>query len=439
MIHRIPDWSSTTEAQRQTAAADSRRRIETCGRKLNAVATMVPEALPRSGPLSGMPYAAKDMIATGCHPGSWGCASSPAPATARAPILERLDAAGARLIASTEMTELAYEPFGYNVHRGRVLNPWNFDRITGGSSSGSAALVASGCCPIALGSDSGGSVRIPAHCCGITALKTTSNALPLDGVMPLAPSLDTIGLMSRSAADLALVWPILSQTKPDTSRTRRRLALIDDAISECQPQIARACKTAIAIFESLGIGVSSHTSFPDAADREALLVLQAEAARSHHERANDDRIDPILRKRLGKGLNITDAELSASLDKRTTLQHLFIDSIKDADAVLIPVMPVSTPGIAETDPTSSEFRPSTLYALSRFTRFVNYLGLPALVLPVDEDQETGMPIGMQLIGRPNDEALLIDLALRFQAVTDWHGRVPHAIAAEIAAEKGWVA
>src|SRR5581483_4385144 len=116
--------------------------------------------------------------------------------------------AGASLIATATMTELAYEPSG--MARRHALNPWRFDAIPGGSSTGSAILVAAGCCFAALGSDTGGSVRIPAHCCGITALKPTYGKIPLDGAMALAPSLDTVGIFARSAADLALLWPIIS-------------------------------------------------------------------------------------------------------------------------------------------------------------------------------------------------------------------------------------
>ena len=110
-------------------------------------------------------------------------------------LLERLDAAGADLIGFTNMTELAYEPSGFNATRGRVKNPWSLDYISGGSSSGSAAAVASGAVVAALGSDTGGSVRIPAHACGITAWKPTHGAVSARGTMPLAPTLDTIGLL----------------------------------------------------------------------------------------------------------------------------------------------------------------------------------------------------------------------------------------------------
>ena len=113
-------------------------------------------------------------------------------------------------------------------------------------------------------------------------------------------------------------------------------------------------------------------------------------------------------------------------------------SLADADFALLPVVPIKTPRAAETDPTSPEFSARTLYALSRFTRFVNYLGLPALALPVGFDGR-GMPVALQIVARPNNEAGLIDLAKLFQSKTDWHGRIPSMIAPDIAIERGFAA
>src|SRR5262249_25605855 len=125
-------------------------------------------------------------------------------------LLERLANAGADLVAFTSMTELAYEPSGFNQTLGRVRNPWNLDFISGGSSSGSAAAVASGAVVAALGSDTGGSLRIPAHACGVTAWKPSYGLVSTDGALALAPTLDTIGLLARSATDLLPLAPVLA-------------------------------------------------------------------------------------------------------------------------------------------------------------------------------------------------------------------------------------
>src|ERR1700728_5099475 len=165
---RFPDWSSLSGPGRIGTLEQCRRRCDQLGRKLHAVEQIYQVEPPREGPLSGLPYVAKDMFATGRSEPSWGCSTPQAPALPRASVIDRLEQAGASLIGTATMTELAYEPSG--IARRGALNPWRFDRIPGGSSTGSAILVASGCCFAALGSDTGGSVRRPAYWCGVTPL-----------------------------------------------------------------------------------------------------------------------------------------------------------------------------------------------------------------------------------------------------------------------------
>lgn len=433
---RFPDWFSLREGERAAATEKCRERLDRIGRRLHAVASLCSPRSPGGGILAGLPYVAKDMIATGRSDPSWGCAQ---PLMSNAPVatvISRLDRAGASLIGTSEMTELAYEPSGINPTRGAVLNPWNFDYAPGGSSSGSAALVASGCCFAALGSDTGGSVRIPAHCCGVTGLKPSWGKIPVEGTMALAPSLDTIGLLARSAADLALLWSgLFDETVPSISGAVSGVVLTD-AVDESDPEIAEICRTAIGALGRLGIHVDTRAGFPEAADKKCLLVMQAEAARTHRERLNDERVDAVLRKRLGKGLAISDGELTDALEAQESLRDKFLaDQFGDADVLLMPVMPIKTPRVAEVDPGSPEFKARTLYALSRFTRFVNYLGLPALAVPAGFDSR-GMPVGLQLIGRPGSDVLLLALGRLLQADTHWHSRAPAEVSAGRMTEKG---
>ncbi|MDO9414113.1 MAG: amidase [Pseudolabrys sp.] len=431
---RFPDWSQVPERERASVADLCRTRVSGIGRELHAVAAEVPLQRRHPGPLAGLPYAAKDMIATGVTAPNWGCATPLEEIGAPSSIIDRLSASGAQLVAAAEMTTFAYEPSGINAARGNVINPWNADFAPGGSSSGSAALVASGCCFVALGSDTGGSVRIPAHCCGITALKPSWGGIAVDGTMPLAPSLDTIGIMARSASDIAPVWDALANEAVPATEASNAVVL-EGAFAESETEIAALCRKAIDVLATQGIAIVARAGFPEDADRNSLLVMQAEAARVHAARLDDERIDATLRKRLGKGLTIADAELAASLHSRETWRAEFISHyLGDADVALLPVMPIRTPRITEVNPASPDFKARTLYALSRFTRFVNYLGLPALALPVGFD-DRGMPVGLQLIGRPNSEAMLLRIAMKFQAATDWHGRIPCGVSADIAAEK----
>jgi aspartyl-tRNA(Asn)/glutamyl-tRNA(Gln) amidotransferase subunit A len=427
---RFPDWSSLPERERSAASAQCRERLEQTGRQLHAVASICDPRPRNGGVLDGMPYVAKDMIATGCAEPSWGCAEPLMLKAHAAPVISRLDQAGALLIGTAEMTELAYEPSGINATRGNVLNPWNTDYAPGGSSSGPAALVAAGCCFAALGSDTGGSVRIPAHCCGVSGLKPSWGKIPVEGTMPLAPSLDTIGLIARGVADLALLWTALTDEIVPRPAGARSGVLLKDAFDQSDPEIAEICRAAIDVLGRCGMHINTCTGFPDESDENCLLIMQAEAARTHRARLSDERIGATLRKRLGKGLAISSDELSGALEARDSLCDRFLaDQFGAADVILMPVMPIKTPRVAEVDPVSPEFRARTLYALSRFTRFVNYLRLPALAIPVGFDSR-GLPVGLQLIGRPGSDVFLLAVGMMLQAETDWHSRTPRAIATD---------
>ena len=429
---RFPDWSSLSGLGRIAALEQCRRRLAHLGRKLPAVEHIYHAEPPYQGPLSGLPYVAKDMFATGRSQPSWGCSTPQARALPRASVIDRLDQAGASLIGAATMTELAYEASG--IGRRGALNPWRFDAIPGGSSTGSAILVASGCCFAALGSDTAGSVRIPAHCCGITALKPGYGKIPLDGAMSLAPSLDTFGIFARSAADLALLWPSICGEAPDASEELPRVVVLQDVFDSSDAGIATVARGAVNVLAESGMMIEERSGFPEEADRQTLTVLQAEVAHQHRARIEDPKIDATLRRRIGKGLSITDEELAIAMAARDRLRDQFILScLGEAGVAVLPVMPIKTPHVKEVDPASPQFNPRVLYALSRFTRFVNYFGLPALAVPAGFDV-SGMPVGLQLIGHPGSEATLLQIAVRLQERTDWHGRVPPAIAAEIADE-----
>lgn len=429
---RFPDWSSLSGLGRIAALEQCRRRLAHLGRKLHAVEHIYHAEPSHEGPLSGLPYVAKDMFATGRSQPSWGCSTPQASALPRASVIDRLDPAGASLIGAATMTELAYEASG--IGRRGALNPWRFDAIPGGSSTGSAILVASGCCFAALGSDTAGSVRIPAHCCGITALKPGYGKIPLDGAMSLAPSLDTFGIFARSAADLALLWPSICGEPLDASEELPRAVVLRDAFDSSDAEIATVVRGAVNMLAESGMRIEERSGFPEEADRQTLTVLQAEVARQHRARIEDPKIDATLRKRIGKGLSITDGELAIAMAARDRLRDQFMLScLGEAGVVVLPVMPIRTPHVKEVDPASVQFNPRVLYALSRFTRFVNYLGLPALAVPAGFDV-CGMPVGLQLIGHPGSEVTLLQIAVRLQERTDWHGRVPLAIASEIADE-----
>ncbi len=313
-------------------------------------------------------------------------------------------------------------------HGAESKNPWSLDRVPGGSSSGSAAAVASGAVAVALGSDTGGSLRIPAHCCGITAWKPTYGLISTCGSMPLAPSLDTIGILARSAADLLPIVATLANLLP--SQPVRSVVVLHDVAALCAPDIAKACMGLAAMLSDSRITIEQRDALLaiEAIDAHALTIMFAESARVHRARIDDPAVAPVLRRRLAKGLEVADDTLAASIEARPRLIADFEDRVlAGADVVLLPVMAIPTPTAAECNPESDRFSPKTLYAMSRFTRFVNLLGFPAVALPAGFD-EGGLPVAMQIVGRPGSDRALLDLVRHVQSKTEWHGRVPTAVA-----------
>ena len=428
-MRRIPDWTSLNAATRQRWQATARERAVALNTKLNAFVAIEPAKARFGGTLDGLPYAAKDMLQTSTHRPSGGLPDAcDLGIVGNSELLERLDVANADRIGFTQMTELAYEPSGYNASRGRVKNPWSLDHVPGGSSSGSAAAVASGAVAAALGSDTGGSLRIPAHCCGITAWKPTYSLVSTRGAMPLAPSLDTIGLLARSAADLVPLTTILADLP--ASRPMRRISVLRDILVQCAPEIAQACFNLASVLSGSGLAIEHKDALPaiETIDAHALTIMFAESARVHRARIDDPAVSPVLRRRLAKGLEVTGDSLAASLAARPRLIRDFEEQVlAGADAALLPVMAIRTPTAAECNPTSDRFSPKTLYAMSRFTRFVNLLGFPAVALPAGFDGR-GLPIAVQFVGRPGSDLALLELVRHVQGKTDWHGRVPTAIA-----------
>jgi aspartyl-tRNA(Asn)/glutamyl-tRNA(Gln) amidotransferase subunit A len=430
-MHRIPDWDTLDTAARTRRREHARPQATALDPILNAFAQIDATPFPRSaaGLLGGLPYAAKDLFQTLTHrPGGGFAEDVDLGVIGTSDLLERLDANGADLIGLTNMTELAYEPSGFNATRGRVKNPWNLDYISGGSSSGSAAAVASGAVVVALGSDTGGSVRIPAHACGITAWKPTHGAVSARGTMPLAPTLDTVGLLARSAADMLPLARIMAELP--SSHPVTRAVLLNDIVAQSDPTIRRGVADAAAALAGVGIAIEQRPALAaiEAIDRHAMIVMQGESARAHRARIDDAALAPVLRQRLAKGLEIADATLTESVAARQRLADDFEEQVLAGnDVAVLPVMAILTPSAAECDPASERFSPRTLYALSRFTRFVNMLGFPAIALPAGFD-DRGLPIGVQIVGRAGCDLALFELVRHVQSKTDWHARIPTAIA-----------
>jgi aspartyl-tRNA(Asn)/glutamyl-tRNA(Gln) amidotransferase subunit A len=358
--------------------------------------------------------------------------------------LQRLKDAGSIRLGSLQMAEFAYGPTGHNFHHGAVHNPWVFGHITGGSSSGSGSAVAARLTFAALGSDTGGSIRMPAHFCGVTGLKTTYGRISRAGAMPLSQSLDTVGPLARTVEDCALLMGLMAGADPEdptasTAPVPDYMAATSGSIKgirigvpsafyvdDLDADVARILEDTIAVLKREGAHIVQ-VELPDQRQLTAAcqLVLAVEAAAFHKrwliERPQD--YGPQVLMRLQNGLAIPGVSYLEALRWRGPALAAHIAATVDVDAVIAPVAPVAAPTIAESDIGNSPDAESVIQRLTRFTRPINYLGLPSLALPSGFTAK-GLPVAMQLIGRSFDEATLLKIGAAFQRSTDFHDKVP---------------
>jgi aspartyl-tRNA(Asn)/glutamyl-tRNA(Gln) amidotransferase subunit A len=396
------------------------------------------------GPLHGVPLAHKDMYYISGKLAECGSKIRKgwvAPATSTA--IARLQGAGAIRLGALHMAEFAYGPTGHNEHLGPARNPWDPQRITGGSSSGSAASVAARLTYAALGSDTGGSIRLPAHFCGVTGFKPTYGRVSRANAMPLSFTLDTIGPLALSAEDCALIGSIIAGADPldpttggapawNVAATLRapmdmtigvpRKFYVDDLESD----VAMTLDDALATFRSLGARVIE-VDLPDqtAISAAALIVLAVEATSLHapwlRERAGE--YGAQVRNRLQNGLAYSAVEYLEALRWRGPALAAHLAAIDSIDVLVAPASRAAAPTIEETDMGGGPGAEVAIQALTRFMRPINYLGLPVLEIPAGQSR-SGMPIGLQLIGRPFDDETAIALGRAFQTATNHHRRIP---------------
>jgi len=396
------------------------------------------------GPLHGVPLAHKDMYYSAGKPA--GCGSKLregwiAPVTSTA--IVRLEAAGSFRLGALHMSEFAYSPTGHNSYLGPAHNPWDVSRITGGSSSGSGAAVASRLTHAALGSDTGGSIRLPAHFCGVTGFKPTYGRVSRANALPLSFTLDTVGPLAQTAEDCALITALIAGPDPLdpttagapawNAKTARRspkgLKVGVPAkfyVDDLEPDVAAALDAALDAFTRLGAKIVK-VELPDqtALSAAALIVLAVEATSAHapwlRTRAAD--YGPQVRNRLENGLAYSAIEYLEALRWRAPALAAHLDALGDIDVVVAPASRLVAPTIEETDVGAGPDAEAAIQAVTRFMRPVNYLGLPTLVVPAGQSRQ-GLPIGLQLIGRPFGDETLIALGAAFQNATDHHRRMP---------------
>jgi aspartyl-tRNA(Asn)/glutamyl-tRNA(Gln) amidotransferase subunit A len=385
------------------------------------------------GPLHGVPMAHKDMyyrrgVVSTC--GSKILRDTPANGTAK--VLEYLDAAGAIQFGVLNMAEFAMGPTGHNWHYGHCRNPWDPERITGGSSSGSGAAVAARAAFAALGSDTGGSVRLPAALCGIAGVRPTHGRVSVENILPLCPSLDTVGPLTRTVEDAALVLQVIAES--DLMRELEkpvaglRIGRPRNVFYEgCDAEIAAAMERSLDAFRRLGAQVVD-IELPDFASLSTMATaLHAAEANPFHDewfRTRPQDYSPQVRERLERGRPTLALDYVKALQARRPAIAAFCEAVfSKVDLVHGPVVSFQTPTIAETDLSTGEAAAQMLGRFVRLTRPVSYLGLPVVVANAGFTS-AGMPIGMQLIAAPLDEATALRAGHAFQRATDWHLRSP---------------
>jgi Asp-tRNA(Asn)/Glu-tRNA(Gln) amidotransferase A subunit family amidase len=387
-------------------------RLQRLGSPLNAVAAVAPVIDPPAGPagpLAGRPVAVKDIIAVAGLPTRCGSpASDPRPARRDAALVSLLRGAGAEVIAATQCLEYAAGFAHPDV--GDTRNPRDPSRTSGGSSGGSAAVVAAGVCDLAIGTDTGGSIRIPAAYCGVVGFKPSYGLVPVDGVFPLSPSCDHAGTLTATVADAAALLGVLAGPGPAAEPPARPPGFTIGLLS---PQLADPSMTTevrdalVAALDRLaGAGWEIREVSAPWLDQlrsweDTLAVIVAREASQVHRDRDQTRYADGTRALLAYGAGVSDQQYARALRQRDELTVAIDASLDGVAALAGPVVGYTAP---EQDP---PFGTDADHGEGRFTGPYNLSGHPALSLPVPA---AGLPAGLQLAGRRGGDVALLQLA-----------------------------
>lgn len=424
-------------------------RIGAVDQTLNAFVTVMTEAARMAarqamqakyrGPLHGIPVGLKDIFDVD---GVRTTAASPIladnVATSDSSVTRRLKEAGAVIIGKLNLHQFAFGATGRSSHFGPARNPWDSERITGGSSSGSGAAVATGECFAAMGTDTGGSIRIPASLCGVTGLKPTFGRVSKAGLLPLSWSLDHAGPLARTAEDAAIVLQVIAGHDPEdvsssvepvpdyTAHLRDGVAglrigvpnnFFFDALA---PEIEAGVREAIGVLEELGAHVEPvHLPLMDEIPA-ATNAIQLPEALAYHQRWMAERPDDYaddVRYRLELGAMFP----AVAYVQAQRLREQAVAAWRDEVFSHVDIIAVATTQTAAFKLDGSDL--SVTLSLIRLTNPLNLLGVPAISVPCGFTPD-GLPFGLQLIGRWWDEATVLRAGHAYQQATDWHTRRP---------------
>ncbi len=381
------------------------------------------------GPLDGVPVAVKDEVDMQPYPTTVGTSFlGRSPAAADATVVARLRAAGALLIGKTNMHEIGIAPTGFNPHSGQVRTPYNPGHDTGGCSSGSAAAVAAGFCPLAVGADGGGSIRIPAAFCGLVGLKPTYGRVSEAGAAPLCWSVAHLGPLAATVEDAALGYAVMAGPDPRDSGSINQPAVVSPDpgrtdltgltvgvfrpwFEHAENSVVEACDAALGLLEAAGARLRS-IDIPglDALRVAHAVTILSEMAAAMAPYFNEHRrhfgLDSRLLLAMARSLTATDYVLAQRV--RTAGIRTFLKVLEQVDVIVTPAAAVTAPPIPA-DTVRGESDTTTVVEVMRFAFAGNLTGLPAVVVPAGYDPG-GLPIGLQLMGRPWEEHTLLELA-----------------------------
>lgn len=392
------------------------------------------------GPLQGIPFSIKDIISAEgvrCTAGSKIMSNNISKIDAT--IVARMKKAGAILIGTNNLNEFASGITGMNPHYGASKNPWNIDKISGGSSGGSAVAVATGMVPVSLGTDTGGSIRVPSSLCGVVGLKPTYGRISRYGVMDLAPSLDHVGCITRSAWDAAIVLHIIAGHDPLLLITENQnIPRYRKAFAETKDKKLSVGIPKQYFFDYLQQEVKD--IFSDVIDTSGLAdsileinlentdkILEswrsirfAEATEIHMKwlttRPNDYSDD--VRKMLLEGNNISAIDYIRAHRLRTEMRREFLKLLKKVDVIVVPTTILTAPRFDDLE--SIDINGKSLEvreALLRNTILFNSIGLPAISIPVGLTKDQ-MPVAVQIVGSLFEEEKILSMAYKYECINN---------------------
>jgi len=398
------------------------------------------------GPLHGVPLGIKDLFDVAGVPTTMGSQILRHNVPTRdATVVERLKTAGAVILGKQNLHEFAFGITSENPHYGVVRNPWDLDRVPGGSSGGTAAAVAAGLCAAGMGSDTGASIRAPASFCGTVGLKPTYGRVSRAGALPLAWSLDHAGPLARSVADCALVLQAIagfdsrdpgssSEPVPDFAADLDRgvgglrLGIPREYFFDIvEPEVRRLFDLAIAALEGLGAQVEE-VSLPHVEHAQVAgnVIMSSEAAAWHatwlRERPGDYGADVL--QRIRGGLLVRATEYLHSQQMRALIQQDFAAAFERVQVVLSPTVPLVAPPIGHTLEPGGPLNVVPRSIANRTTVPCNLTGMPAISVPCGFSQPDGLPVGLQIMGPAFTEPLILRVAAAYESANDWRHQRP---------------